>query len=312
MLTMTLEDFAYSFGTTIDDIPEESRVLINSKDFNYEIIEGSEKDKIILNIINRIESDQQIVGATERKDVWQKGWDENLQEFIVSDYDPEALIPKFIRPGQPMRFNREFILSSNHMLELDFFRVFRIWLFKKYLNNIDSVYEFGCGTGFNLVELARLYPDKKLFGLDFVPASRDLVNKLGKSYNLNLTGDLFDMINPNEEIHLYSNSAVMTFGSIEQLAGKFEYFLQYILKQAPAICINMEPTIELYDENHLLDYLAIKFHKKRGYTIGYLPRLQQLEEEGKIEILKVKRLFFGSMFMEGFTYMVWRPREKVL
>lgn len=312
MLKMTLEDFAYSFGTTVADLPTESRALINSKDFNYEIIEGSEKDEIILNILKKIESDQQIIGAVERKDVWQQGWEENLREFVASGCDFEALTPKFIRPGQPLRFNRNLILSSNPMLELDFFRIFRICLFKKYLNNIDSIYEFGCGTGFNLVELARLYPDKKLFGLDFVPASRDLVNKLGESYNLNLTGDLFDMVNPSEEFQLYPGSAVMTFGSLEQLAGKFECFLQYILKQAPAICINMEPTLELYDENQLLDYLAIKFHKKRGYTTGYLPRLQQLEAEGKIEILKVKRLFFGSMFMEGFTYMVWRPKKKGL
>ena len=179
----------------------------------------------------------------------------------------------------------------------------------KYFKNIDSIYEFGCGTGFNLVELAQLYPEKKLHGLDFVPAPKDLVNKLGEVYGWNMTGHLFDMINPDESFQLDKNSAVFTFGTIEQLAGKFEAFMQFLLKRSPALCISMEPTVELYDENNLIDFLAIKFHRKRGYTENYLPRLRELEAKNKIELLKVKRLFFGSMYMEGFSYMVWRPNE---
>ena len=69
----------------------------------------------------------------------------------------------------------------------------------------------------------------------------------------------------------------------------------------------MEPTVELYDETNLVDHLAAKFHKKRGYTQGYLPRLKALEAEKKVEILKVKRTYFGSLFMEGFSFIIWRP-----
>ena len=57
----------------------------------------------------------------------------------------------------------------------------------------------------------------------------------------------------------------------------------------------------------MFDYLAAKFHSKRGYTMGYLPRLKQLELDGKIEILNVKRLNFGSLFFEGFTNIIWKP-----
>ena len=70
----------------------------------------------------------------------------------------------------------------------------------------------------------------------------------------------------------------------------------------------MEPTIELYDESNLLDYLAMRFHVKRGYTEGYLPRLRELESQNKVEILKVKRLFFGSLYMEGYSCLIWRPK----
>lgn len=311
MLEVTVEDFARSFGTTVEDIPEECRALIAETDFRYRILEGEERDKVILDALKKIESDRQLIGAPERQDVWQRGWEENLRDFIESGYDLGTLTPKFIRPNQPIRFNRSYIVPSNPMFELDYFRVFRLWLFKKYLKDVDSIYEFGCGTGFNLVELAQLYPEKKLYGLDFVPASRDLVNKIGEVYGWKMTGHLFDMTAPEESFQIDDNSAVLTFGSMEQLADNFEAFLQFLLQRSPALCISDEPTIELYDENNLIDYLAIRFHRKRGYTENYLPRLRELEAQGKIELLKVKRLFFGSMYMEGFSYIVWRPRREV-
>lgn len=307
---ITLDDFARSFGTTVDDIPDDCRQLIAKSDFRYEILTGEKRDKVILSVLQKIDSDKQTIGAPERQTTWQKGWEENLQDFINSGCDLNKLVPKFIRPNQPMRLNQNYIMPSNLNFELDYFRVFRLWLFKKYLKDFNSIYDFGCGSGFNLVPLARLYPKKKLYGLDFVPASVDLVNKVGQAYGWKMTGHLFDLTTPNESFQLDDNSAVLTSGAIEQLAGRFEAFIQFLLKRSPTLCINIEPTIELYDENNLVDYLAMKFHRKRGYTEGYLPRLRELEAQGKIQLLKVKRLFFGSVYMEGFTYILWRAKKK--
>ncbi|MFH1883211.1 MAG: class I SAM-dependent methyltransferase [Planctomycetota bacterium] len=307
MLEVTVEDFARSFGTSADDIDERSREIISGADFRYRVLEGKERNDVILDALKKIETDTQKIGAQERQEAWQRGWAENLQAFIESGHDLDTLTPKFIRANKPIRFNGSYILPSNPMFELDYFRVFRWWLFKKYLKDVSSIYEFGCGTGFNLVELAGLFPEKKLYGLDFVPAACDLVNKLAERYNWNMTGILFDMISPDETLQLDENSAVFTSGSIEQLSGRFEAFLQFLLKRSPALCVHVEPTIELYDEDNLVDYLAVRFHRKRGYTEGYLPRLEQLQSEGRIELLKVKRLYFGSLFMEGFTCIVWRP-----
>ena len=119
------------------------------------------------------------------------------------------------------------------------------------------------------------------------------------------------MTSPDEGFLLDENSAIFTFGSVEQIAGKFENFIQYLFNQNPALCIHLEPTLEMYDDKTLLDYLAIKFHKKRGYTEGFLTRLKELEILGQVELLKVKRLYFGSTFMEGYTYFIWRPIKEV-
>lgn len=307
-----LEDFARSFGTTVEDIPADCRELIANTDFRYRILAGEERDKVLLSVLKKIESDQQVIGAKERQSTWEKGWAENLQDFIESGYDLNKLVPKFIKPDQVMRLNGNYVLPSNPNFELDYFSVFRLWLFRKYLKGFDSIYEFGCGTGFNLAVLAQLYPEKQLHGLDFVPSSIDLVNKLGEVHEWKIAGHLFDMLSLDENFEIDDNSAVLTIGAVEQLASRFEAFLQFLLKSSPELCINVEPTIEMYDEDNLVDYLAMKFHRKRGYTENYLTRLRELEAQNRIEILKVKRPFFGSLFMEGYSYMVWRPRNTMI
>lgn len=165
------------------------------------------------------------------------------------------------------------------------------------------------GPAFNLVVIAQLYPKKKLHGLDFVPSSVNLVNKIGEVYGWKMTGHLFNMLTPDDNFEIMNNSAILTIGTVEQLASNFEVFLQFLLKRSPKLCIHVEPTIELYDENNVVDYLAIKFHRKRGYTQNFLTRLRELETQGTVEIVKVKRLFFGSIFMEGYSLIAWKPKR---
>lgn len=296
MLEVTIDDFARSFGTTPEDIPDECRALINKIDFGYRIIEGEERDRVVLDVLKKIETDQQIIGAEERRGIWERGWEENLEEFIESNFQLKNVTPKFIRPNQPIRLCRQYIMPTNPNFENDYFSVFRLWLFRKYLKTFDPIYDFGCGSGFNLVALAQMYPDKTLHGLDFVPSSRELVNKIAEAYGWNMKGHLFDMISPDENFEIEHGGAVLTSGAIEQLGGRFEAFLEFLLKRSPSLCVNIEPTIELYDESNLVDYLAIKFHKKRGYTENYLTRLKELESQGKVKIIKVKRLYFGSLY----------------
>ena len=133
------------------------------------------------------------------------------------------------------------------------------------------------------------------------------MNTIAESKNIPLKGDLFDMINPDSSYQIRQNSGVFTFGSLEQLASKLDNMLEYLIDQKPQLCVHTEPAIELYDSTNLSDYLAIKFQGKRGYSDGLLSKLQKLQDAGKIELIKVKRLYFGSMFMEGYNLFVWKP-----
>jgi SAM-dependent methyltransferase len=308
-MTLTVGDFAHAFGVRIDEMPMECRDLIAKGDFRYRIAENNEYDVILLNVLKKLEDDTQAIGALERKDAWDKGWRENLVEFVEGGYELNKLVPKFFKHCRFLRLNQKYVISFNPNFEADFFSIFRLWFLRKYLGDCNSIYEFGCGTGFNLVALAQLYPDKELYGLDFVPSSVELVNKIAEVYKWNIKGQYFDMLCPDSNFKVDENSVFFTVGAVEQLASKFELFLQFILRCSPKICLHVEPTIELYDEQNLADYLAMKFHRKRGYSEGYLTRLEELEAENKLEILKVKRTYFGSLYMEGYSYIVWKPKE---
>ena len=306
---LTLEDFARLFGTTIDDIPDDCRGLIAETDFRYRKLSGDDREKVLLDVLKKIDSGQLTVAGPEKKVIWEKGWSENLQNFLQKKYDINELVPRYYRPGQILRIYRNYVTTHDANFEFNFFKVFRLWLFRKYLKDAESVYEFGCGPGHNLVALAELYPEKKIHGLDWAVASRDLVNKLAEVYGYNITGHLFDMFSPDENLEIPDKSVIMTIGTLEQLGRDYESFLQFLLKKAPMLCLNVEPFCELYDKDHLLDYIAIKYQERRKYLAGYLDRLRQLEGEGEIEILKTQRMLFGSLNYDGWSFVVWKPKR---
>ena len=307
---VTLKDFAKSFGTTVDDLPEDCKRLIAGTDFNYKVLNIRERDKLVLGILKTIEGDSLTVSGPKRQSQWEKGWSENLQSFADSNYSIEVLIPKYIRSNQPIRLGFGYVMPRVANFEHYYIEAFRLWLFKKYLQDVDSVYDFGCGTGYNLTVLAKLFPDKKLYGMDWSLASQKMLNLIAKHYNMNIEAHSFDFYLPDENLRIADNSAIMTFAALEQVGSNYEAFLQFILKQSPAICINVECLSELYDEGNLVDYLAIKYHKRRNYLSGYLNRLRELEAEGAVTILKVQRLYFGSLYHEAYSYIVWRPKER--
>jgi hypothetical protein len=122
-----------------------------------------------------------------------------------------------------------------------------------------------------------------------------------------MTAANFDMFSPRRDVLFPPGSAAITMASMEQLNTKYENFLNYLMAHKPSICLHLEPLIELYDKDDLFDHLAFQYHRKRGYLNGFLTSLRNLEAEGKLSILDVRRLFFGSMFHEGYSIVIWRP-----
>ncbi|HEY2810009.1 MAG TPA: class I SAM-dependent methyltransferase [Rhabdochlamydiaceae bacterium] len=306
---ISLDDFASLFDTTTSKLLPDWQELIEIFNSQYRIIQGNERDNIILDILRKIESPDLTRAGNESKARWQKDWNDQLEEFNDSGCAISTLTPMFLRRDRPIRFKGEYVKSDDPHFELAIYTLFRRWLFREYFYDpaITTIYEFGCGTGFNLAEIASLYPEKELHGLDWVPGPKEIIKLMQQRLGYNITGHIFNMLDPDNSFCLKPGSAVLVMGALEQLGTHFESFLQFILAQPLSLFVHVDSILEWYDENSLMDYLAIRFCKKRKYLEGYWPRIEQLENEGKIEILKKWRSPFGSFFLDSSSVIVWRP-----
>lgn len=304
MTTLTEESLASLFGAAAYSfwLGEEGYNFINS---SYRVIDGEELDKLIIDILNFIDHDDKVVGIRERACVWNTGWEENLEAFKKNKDDLSAVNPRFLKANQPVRLFQQYVVPSNPYFERDFSILFQYCLFSEYLMHFEHVYEFGCGSGFSTVNIAKLFPNMKIYATDFVPSAIQLINEIAEHHNFDICGSLFDMMDPDYDLNMRENSCALTVCSIEQVSNNFHAFIDYLIEKSPKRCIHIEPIYELYDEDNLVDYLAMKFHKKRQYPIGFLPYLEKLQSDGIIRIDKVHRVMCGGRNTEAYSYIIW-------
>lgn len=304
MQRLHAKDFMRSFGTRA--LPRACLDMIAQRDFSYSEVHDGELAALVTDVDSAIERDTKIVGTSERRAVWEAGWQQHRRQFLAGG-DVTTLKPMFLKERAPMRWNGRYIRSPNPDFEHDFLDVLRTWLIANYLEPFDPVYEFGCGTCETLLAVSTAFPQKRLRGFDFTESAAALANDLGSQLRRQIEGRVFDLIHPDYSVALERSSAVLTLVTIEQLAGKFEPFLAYLLHWKPGICVHVEPIPELYAAGDDFDARALRFHRKRRYSEGFLPALQELEKRTKLELLHVKRCNFGSLFHEGYSVVVWRP-----
>jgi hypothetical protein len=300
----TVDDFISALGAS--SIAEELVAREVAKyDFSYRRLGRMDRDAIIRDILVRLDSFTKV--GEHRYQIWNQSWGELAQRFAASGDDFSVLEPPFIAASPVLRLGQDYARPSEPRFELYWFRVLRHWLFTTYLSEFDSVFEFGCGSGYNLAALAHIYPAKRLVGLDWSESAVALVERIGHCLGGQLTGRRFDFFNPDPELVLNKSSAVMTFAALEQTGLRWAPFVDWLLERKPGLVITMEPALELYDSGSLFDYLAIRYHTGRDYLSGYFPYIQQLASSGKVEILKLNRPRFGSLYHEGYSLLIWRP-----
>ena len=308
MPSLRLIDFADIFGTTIDFLPEACKQAIAGKNWNYRAIEGAERDGIILDLLSRIESRRLTLVENEDKSRWEKGWDENLQAFNASGGKLDALIPKYLRPGLPVRLYGEFVRPEDSDFETNWYTIYRAWFVQRYLAGFQNIFEFGSGSGFNVAYLAQQFPQARIVGLDWAMPAVEIVESLRKTHGLNTVGRQFDFFHPDNSLDLPRGSEVFTVGALEQTGTQWGAFLEFILSKKPACCFHIEPIHEWYDhENNLVDYTAWRAHEVRNFWRGFPAKIIELEKAGRARILKTKRINFGSLVLEGYSQLIWQP-----
>ena len=290
-MRLTAKDFEAVFQEKLSPWLKQK---IDAYNFVYRRLGKREKEEYKYKIIKKISGQKLPLAGQERIKQWEKGWQENLDEG--------SIIPHYFGKYPVIRFKQDLIKIVNKNFEYHSLAIITYWLLEKYFKNAERVYEFGCGTGHNLMRLKEINRQAELWGLDWAKSSQKIIKKLG----LKTAG--FDLFQPDKGFKLRPNSSILTVASLEQLGKKFKPIVQYWLKNKIKLCVNIEPINELLDKNNQWDKLSIKYAEKRNYLEGYLSYLRQLEKQGKIIIHRQQRTYIGSLFIDGYSVIVWSPK----
>ena len=292
---------------------EKLSTYVKNKITGYKLVycplEKTEEEEVCIKIINTLLNPFLVYSGPHRLKQWEKGWGQNLTELGQAK-TTGAIFPHYHGKYAINRLNQNFVKGVSPNYERNMLYVILDYVFDKYLRNFKNIYEFGCGTGHNLLRVREVNPTANLFGLDWAKSSQKIIKKMSDSGLMRKTQAYnFDFFKPDKKIKLAPNSAVYTVAALEQVGDNYKNFVSYLLQNKPAVCIHIEPIAELLDENRLIDNLSVKYFRKRNYLNGYLEYLRKLQKEKKIQIIKTKRTYIGSLFIEGYSVVVWKPKS---
>lgn len=277
---------------------------------NYRVIEGDERDAIMLGILERIElPDLRVVGGNDNT-VWERGWGEILEQVRSKGFSPEILHPQYLFHHNIMRFCGQYIDAGNTQFICDYDHLLRYVTLARHMKGAKKVVELGCGTGTSQLMLAEILPaNVKLVASDWAKPSQEIIRAIAVYTKRDITPVCFNMLTLEgwDELSIDSDTTVLTVHALEQLGGNHTALLDKLLAAKPERCVHMEPIAEFYDKGTLFDSLAIRYHKRRNYLDGYLTRLRELAAQKKVEITSEYRLSFGDRYHEAFSIVEWKP-----
>lgn len=266
----------------------------------YRVLDGAERDQVIIDLLRRIDA-RALSVANTGKSRWDNGWQENL-DALRETGDLKALQPKYIKSGLPVRFDSKFVMMDDPDYEALWYRDFRR-KFCELLEPYDHIFEFGSGSGYNVAYMAQRWPRKHIVGLDWSWPAVEIIHELKLNHGLNARGQHFDFFAPDYTLEFPPNSAVLTVGALEQTGKGWPPFFDFLSANAPAFCLHIEPLIEMYDPNSLVDYTAIRAHQVRNFWTGIIQEIPRYASEWK-----AKRTGFGSLVLEGYSQLMWKPK----
>jgi hypothetical protein len=266
-----------------------------------------QRDEIILKLVQYLLSDDVVVSGSHRKIQWEDGWLENLNEYL-SSRDLNSIIPKYFDKYKIQRLGGEFILPQSDGFEIGLVSIFQYIIFEKYFKEAKNIYEFGAGTGHNLLRLREVNKSAALYAMEWAKSGVEIIQNVAKDLNdSKLYGAVFDNFNPDFDIKLHPNASIYTFAALEQLGEKTDNLIDYWVTNKASIIVNIEPMSEPLDDHELLQYLSIKYFERRGYLKNYITKLKSLERDGKVVIHEIVRTGIGSLFIEGYSIISWSP-----
>ena len=294
---------------SLGELSSFSKNKISESNLKYVFPDSNQRDEILLKIVKYLFSKDVSYAGSHRKMQWEDGWAENLNEFLKSG-DLESIVPKYFDKYNIQRLNGKLIIPKSKNFEIGLVRILQYIIFDKYFKNSNNVYEFGAGTGHNLLRVREINKNASLFSMEWAKSGVDIINTVANKLNdEKLIGICFNNFIPDYNIKLRPNSSIYTFAALEQLGNNTDNLINYWLTNKASMVVNVEPMVEPLDENELLQYLSIKYFEKRGYLKDFINKLKILEQDGRIVIHNIYRTGIGSLFIEGYSIIVWSPVE---
>jgi hypothetical protein len=303
--TLNTKDFEAAFGEPVSEYVSRK---IQQHGFEYSDFTFSEYENLLLTIVKAIFEMELVKAGIERHDQWESGWEENFEKVAKDSTNFDSLIPRYFGKYSAVRWNGKLIKPLSEKFEYHTLGVLLDWVFDKYLRKASRICEFGCGSGHNLLRAREVNSTASIVGLDWAQSSQKIVEFIAKSTgDRNMTGENFNYFDPNYDFKVNEDTFIYTVASLEQIGGRWQPFVKYLLKNKPSLCIHIEPIGELLNSDVLIDWLSIKYFEKRNYLSGFMTGLRELESKGEIEIISAQRTNVGSLFIEGYSLIIWRP-----
>ena len=298
--------FEQALGIAAGKLPVHTAELLRSANLRYGKISAPEQAQLEAEAMDRIKQGFSVVGEA-REGIWRDAWQDQLDRFEAANYAVSSLDPAFVDGSVVLRWQGEYVRSLSDKFELRMIEALRDALFRMFLSDVDSAFEFGSGSAFNVAAYCRAFPETPVCALDWAPAAVRIAELLREKLGMKVRGERFDFFAPDRNLALGNGAGVFTMCALEQVGPRFESFLQFLLEKRPRRVVHVEPTVELYDPTSGHDRVAIEYHTQRKYLVGLLPALRKLESEKKINMLMSRRLKFGSRYHECFSVHVWEP-----
>jgi SAM-dependent methyltransferase len=141
----------------------------------------------------------------------------------------------------------------------------------------QSVVEFGCGVGRNLIFLKALFPRIRCYGYELVPGAVEIANTAARKFDFDIQYAQLDYLNDGDEKLVFPVADVaFTMFSLEQLPRRCDFALARIMSRCAHGSIHLEPVSERYPLS-LLGLIARGQHANANYLTGFRKAVAQQE-----------------------------------
>lgn len=162
VLSLGIKDFATLFNVSQERFSSSIKEEIETTNFKYYRLNRNERDSLLLKILKEInEHDLQKVGS-QRKNIWESCWNTHKDNLKASGFNFDQCVPLFVKNYRFIRLNQDYIETEDTNFLYNATKLLLKYIFEEYLVDISCLYEFGCGSGHNLVPFAKLYPQKNV------------------------------------------------------------------------------------------------------------------------------------------------------